>query len=41
MPPLDTLHHDEAFFRALSRRHAPILDGLLDKLRDYYRDDRG
>jgi len=34
MPPLDTLFHDAAFFRALEE--APILDGLLDGLRDYY-----
>lgn len=37
MPPLDTLRHDAAFFRALKRDRAPILDGLLDGLRDYYR----
>jgi hypothetical protein len=37
MPPLDTLHHDDAFFAALTRTRAPILDGLLDGLRDYYR----
>ena len=37
MPPLDTLRHDAAFFRALSRRKAPILDGLLDGLSDYYK----
>jgi len=36
MPPLDTLRHDAAFFRALRREKAPILDGLLDDLRDYY-----
>jgi 5-methylthioadenosine/S-adenosylhomocysteine deaminase len=36
MPPLDTLRHDAAFFRALRRDKAPILDGLLDGLRDYY-----
>ena len=36
MPALDTLRHDAAFFRALKRDRAPILDGLLDKLRDYY-----
>ncbi len=37
MPPLDTLRHDAAFFRALSRKKAPILDGLLDGLSDYYK----
>jgi 5-methylthioadenosine/S-adenosylhomocysteine deaminase len=37
MPPLDTLRHDAAFFRALKRDKAPILDGLLDDLRSYYR----
>jgi 5-methylthioadenosine/S-adenosylhomocysteine deaminase len=37
MPPLDTFRHDAAFFRALKRDRAPILDGLLDALRDYYR----
>lgn len=37
MPPLDSFRHDAAFFRALTRRRAPILDGLLDGLRDYYR----
>jgi 5-methylthioadenosine/S-adenosylhomocysteine deaminase len=36
IPPLDTFRHDATFFRALKREHAPILDGLLDKLRDYY-----
>jgi 5-methylthioadenosine/S-adenosylhomocysteine deaminase len=36
MPPLDTLRHDAAFFKALARDKAPILDGLLDRLRDYY-----
>lgn len=36
MPPLDTLRHDAAFFRALKRDRAPILDGLLDRLRAYY-----
>jgi 5-methylthioadenosine/S-adenosylhomocysteine deaminase len=36
MPPLDTLRHDAAFFRALERDRAPILDGLLDELRAYY-----
>lgn len=34
MPPLDTLFHDAAFFRALDE--APILDGLLAGLREYY-----
>jgi 5-methylthioadenosine/S-adenosylhomocysteine deaminase len=37
MPPLDTLRHDAAFFRALKPDKAPILDGLLDGLSDYYR----
>jgi 5-methylthioadenosine/S-adenosylhomocysteine deaminase len=37
MPPLDTLRHDPAFFRALKPDKAPILDGLLDGLSDYYR----
>ena len=37
MPPLDTLRHDAEFFGALKRSKAPILDGLLDGLRDYYR----
>ena len=37
IPPLDTFRHDEAFFDALERDRAPILDGLLDGLRDYYR----
>jgi 5-methylthioadenosine/S-adenosylhomocysteine deaminase len=37
MPPLDTLRHDAPFFRALKRDKAPILDGLLDDLRNYYR----
>jgi 5-methylthioadenosine/S-adenosylhomocysteine deaminase len=36
MPPLDTLRHDATFFRALRKDRAPILDGLLDGLRDYY-----
>src|SRR5262245_37810739 len=36
MPPLDTLRHDAAVFRALRKDKAPILDGLLDRLRDYY-----
>ena len=36
MPPLDTLRHDAAFFRALRKDRAAILDGLLDGLRDYY-----
>jgi cytosine/adenosine deaminase-related metal-dependent hydrolase len=36
IPPLDTLRHDAAFFRALERSKAPILDGLLDRLPDYY-----
>jgi hypothetical protein len=36
MPPLDTLRHDAAFFRALKRDKAPILDGLLDDLRSFY-----
>jgi 5-methylthioadenosine/S-adenosylhomocysteine deaminase len=37
IPPLDTLRHDPAFFGALKRSKAPILDGLLDGLRAYYR----
>jgi 5-methylthioadenosine/S-adenosylhomocysteine deaminase len=37
MPPLDTLRHDAAFFRALKRSKAPILDGLLENLNKYYR----
>jgi 5-methylthioadenosine/S-adenosylhomocysteine deaminase len=37
IPPLDTFRHDDAFFGALERDRAPILDGLLDGLRDYYR----
>jgi hypothetical protein len=37
MPPLDTFRHDAAFFRALEDDKAPILGGLLDGLRDYYR----
>jgi hypothetical protein len=37
VPPLDTLAHDAAFLRALGRDRAPILDGLLDGLRDFYR----
>jgi 5-methylthioadenosine/S-adenosylhomocysteine deaminase len=37
MPPLDTLRHDAAFFRALKPDKAPILGGLLDGLSDYYR----
>jgi hypothetical protein len=36
MPPLDTFVHDDAFFAALERDRAPILDGLLDDLRRYY-----
>jgi len=36
VPPLDTFRHDEAFFDALGRERAPILDGLLDDLRKYY-----
>ena len=36
MPPLDALRHDAAFFKALRRDKAPILDGLLDGLHDYY-----
>jgi cytosine/adenosine deaminase-related metal-dependent hydrolase len=36
MPPLDTFVHDDAFFAALERDKAPILDGLLDELRRYY-----
>ncbi len=36
MPPLDTFAHDDAFFAALERDRAPILDGLLDDLRKYY-----
>jgi hypothetical protein len=35
IPPLDPLAPDEAFFDALAA--APILDGMLDGLRDYYR----
>ena len=35
IPPLDSLVHDEPFFEALQR--APILGGLLNGLRDYYR----
>jgi 5-methylthioadenosine/S-adenosylhomocysteine deaminase len=37
MPPLDSFRHDAAFFRALARDRAPILDGLLEGLRNYYR----
>ena len=37
MPPLDTFRHDAAFFRALKPKNAPILNGLLDRLDDYYR----
>lgn len=37
MPPLDTLRHDAAFFHALKPKNAPILDGRLEGLRDYYR----
>jgi hypothetical protein len=37
MPPLDSFRHDADFFRALERNRAPILDGLLDGLRSYYR----
>jgi hypothetical protein len=36
IPPLDTLHHDNAFFHALSQQKAPILNGLLDDLHRYY-----
>jgi 5-methylthioadenosine/S-adenosylhomocysteine deaminase len=36
IPPLDTLRHDAAFFRLLTRKRAPILDGLLDPLSGYY-----
>jgi hypothetical protein len=35
IPPLDPLAHDDDFFAAL--RSAPILGGLLDDLRGYYR----
>jgi 5-methylthioadenosine/S-adenosylhomocysteine deaminase len=37
IPPLDSLRHDATFFRALRRERAPILNGLLDGLREYYR----
>lgn len=37
MPPLDPFRHDAAFFSALAPDRAPILDGLLDGLRGYYR----
>jgi hypothetical protein len=37
MPPLDTLRHDAAFLPGARRDKAPILDGLLDGLRKYYR----
>jgi hypothetical protein len=37
IPPLDSLTHDAQFFDALPRDRAPILDGLLDRLREYYR----
>src|SRR5262249_58636385 len=37
MPALDTLRHDAPFFRALKPDKAPILDGLLDGLSEYYR----
>jgi 5-methylthioadenosine/S-adenosylhomocysteine deaminase len=37
IPPLDSLTHDARFFDALPRDRAPILDGLLDRLREYYR----
>jgi hypothetical protein len=37
MPPLDSFRHNAAIFRALARDRAPILDGLLDGLRGYYR----
>ena len=36
IPPLDTLRHDQAFFHALVRDEAPILNGLLDDLPGYY-----
>jgi hypothetical protein len=34
IPPLDTLVHDAAYFRAIER--APLHGGLLDGLRAYY-----
>jgi hypothetical protein len=34
IPPLDSLVHDAAYFRAVKR--APIHGGLLDGLRSYY-----
>ena len=37
IPPLDSLSHDAAFFRNLEPDRAPILGGLLNGLKDYYR----
>jgi hypothetical protein len=34
IPPLDSLVHDAAYFRAVKR--APLHGGLLDGLRSYY-----
>jgi hypothetical protein len=34
IPPLDTLHHDGAYFDAIEQ--SPLHGGLLDRLRDYY-----
>ena len=34
IPPLDSLTHDAAYFRAVQR--APLHGGLLDGLRSYY-----
>ena len=36
MPPLDTLAHDSQFFEQLDVERAPILGGLLDRLRAYF-----
>jgi 5-methylthioadenosine/S-adenosylhomocysteine deaminase len=37
IPPIDSLAHDAAFFRNLEPDRAPILGGLLEGLKDYYR----
>jgi len=34
VPPIDTIHHDAAFFDLLER--GPIAAGLLDDMRSYY-----
>jgi 5-methylthioadenosine/S-adenosylhomocysteine deaminase len=36
IPPIDSLAHDAAYFRCLRPERAPILDGLLDGLDEYY-----